>query len=102
MAAAANLEDVPSMDLMNELIRRMKCSSKPDKRLILVGPYASSGPHHLASLLPLLLLGSPYIRHASRSGAEAGDPTRSFFGVPCSRLGHFEFSAPLFSSLSKV
>jgi hypothetical protein len=34
---AANLEDVPSMELMTELLRRMKCSSKPDKRVILVG-----------------------------------------------------------------
>ena len=34
---AANLEDVPSLDLMHELLRRMKCSSKPDKRLILIG-----------------------------------------------------------------
>ncbi|XP_075491666.1 adenylate kinase 4-like [Primulina tabacum] len=36
-----NLEDVPSVDLMTELLRRMKCSSKPDKRLILVGPPGS-------------------------------------------------------------
>jgi predicted protein tyrosine phosphatase len=36
-AMAANLEDVPSLDLMHELLRRMKCSSKPDKRLILIG-----------------------------------------------------------------
>ncbi|XP_052137730.1 adenylate kinase 3 isoform X1 [Oryza glaberrima] len=35
---AASLEDVPSMELMTELLRRMKCSSKPDKRVILVGP----------------------------------------------------------------
>jgi hypothetical protein len=34
---AANLEDVPSLELMHELLRRMKCSSKPDKRLILIG-----------------------------------------------------------------
>nr|AGT16870.1 Adenylate kinase [Saccharum hybrid cultivar R570] len=34
---AANLEDVPSLDLMHELLRRMKCSSKPDKHLILIG-----------------------------------------------------------------
>jgi hypothetical protein len=33
---AANLEDVPSLDLMHELLRRMKCSSKPDKCLILI------------------------------------------------------------------
>lgn len=32
-----NLEDVPSLDLMTELLRRFKCSSKPDKRLILIG-----------------------------------------------------------------
>ncbi|KAG8051091.1 hypothetical protein GUJ93_ZPchr0009g2331 [Zizania palustris] len=35
---AENLEDVPSLELMTELLRRMKCSSKPDKRIILVGP----------------------------------------------------------------
>lgn len=34
---APNLEDVPSIDIMNELLRRMKCSTKPDKRLILIG-----------------------------------------------------------------
>jgi hypothetical protein len=39
--ASPNLEDVPSLDLMHELLRRMKCSSKPDKHLILVGPFAS-------------------------------------------------------------
>jgi hypothetical protein len=31
------LEDIPSVDLMTELLHRFKCSSKPDKRLILVG-----------------------------------------------------------------
>ncbi|GAY51040.1 hypothetical protein CUMW_131220 [Citrus unshiu] len=40
-SSAANLEDVPSVDLMTELLRRMKCASKPDKRLILVGPPGS-------------------------------------------------------------
>ncbi|KAK4493154.1 hypothetical protein RD792_017994, partial [Penstemon davidsonii] len=39
--ASADLEDVPSVDLMTELLRRMKCTSKPDKRLILVGPPGS-------------------------------------------------------------
>ncbi|CAL5444464.1 unnamed protein product [Camellia sinensis] len=37
----ANLEDIPSADLMTELLRRMKCSTKPDKRLILIGPPGS-------------------------------------------------------------
>lgn len=37
LMANATLEDVPSVDLMTELLRRLKCSSKPDKRLILVG-----------------------------------------------------------------
>ncbi|KAL1541826.1 adenylate kinase [Salvia divinorum] len=41
MAAAADLEDVPSVDLMSELLRRMKCATKPDKRLILIGPPGS-------------------------------------------------------------
>lgn len=36
-SALANLEDVLSVDLMSELLRRFKCSDKPDKRLILVG-----------------------------------------------------------------
>ncbi|KVH98991.1 Adenylate kinase [Cynara cardunculus var. scolymus] len=40
-SASAILEDVPSVDLMTELLRRMKCSTKPDKRLILVGPPGS-------------------------------------------------------------
>nr|XP_025672918.1 adenylate kinase 4 isoform X2 [Arachis hypogaea] len=40
-SAAPNLEDVPSVDLMSELLRRMKCASKPDKRLILIGPPGS-------------------------------------------------------------
>ncbi|KAA8533280.1 hypothetical protein F0562_033187 [Nyssa sinensis] len=35
------LEDIQSVDIMTELLRRMKCSSKPDKRLILVGPPGS-------------------------------------------------------------
>ncbi|KAJ0972362.1 hypothetical protein J5N97_020321 [Dioscorea zingiberensis] len=36
-----DLSDVPSMDLMTELLRRMKCASKPDRRLILIGPPGS-------------------------------------------------------------
>lgn len=40
-ASAVSLEDVPSLDLMTELLRRMKCASKPDKRLILIGPPGS-------------------------------------------------------------
>lgn len=40
-SSTANLEDIPSVDLMNELLRRMKCSTKPDKRVILVGPPGS-------------------------------------------------------------
>ncbi|KAE8023674.1 hypothetical protein FH972_009346 [Carpinus fangiana] len=32
------LEDIPSVDITTELLHRFKCSSKPDKRLILVGP----------------------------------------------------------------
>uniref|UniRef100_R7W5Z8 adenylate kinase n=1 Tax=Aegilops tauschii TaxID=37682 RepID=R7W5Z8_AEGTA len=38
---ATNIEDVPSVELMTELLRRAKCSSKPDKRIILVGPPGS-------------------------------------------------------------
>lgn len=43
MATASNVDlaDVPSLDLMSELLRRMKCANKPDKRLILVGPPGS-------------------------------------------------------------
>ena len=36
-AASANLEEVTTVDLMTELLHRMKCATKPDKRLILVG-----------------------------------------------------------------
>lgn len=39
--SSVNLEDVPSESLMSELLRRMRCSSKPDKRLILIGPPGS-------------------------------------------------------------
>ncbi|KAK1377319.1 adenylate kinase [Heracleum sosnowskyi] len=38
---AVNLEDVATVDLMTETLRRLKCSTKPDKRLILVGPPGS-------------------------------------------------------------
>ncbi|KAK1266011.1 Adenylate kinase B [Acorus gramineus] len=41
MASSADLSDVPSVDLVTEVLRRMKCSTKPDKRLILVGPPGS-------------------------------------------------------------
>ena len=39
MAAAAKvvLEDVEDKDLMNELLRRMKCAPKPEKRVVLIG-----------------------------------------------------------------
>ncbi|KAG9149571.1 hypothetical protein Leryth_021512 [Lithospermum erythrorhizon] len=40
-ASSVSLEDVPSMDIMTELLRRFKCSEKPDKRLILIGPPGS-------------------------------------------------------------
>ena len=36
-SSGATLEDIPSVDIMTELLRRFKCDSKPDKRLILVG-----------------------------------------------------------------
>jgi adenylate kinase len=37
MAAAAQLEDVPNESLFSELLTRMKCEPKPEKRIILVG-----------------------------------------------------------------
>ncbi|KAG9147247.1 hypothetical protein Leryth_017994 [Lithospermum erythrorhizon] len=40
-ASSVSLEDVPSIDIMSELLRRLKCSQKPDKRLILIGPPGS-------------------------------------------------------------
>ncbi|OAY32425.1 adenylate kinase 4 isoform X1 [Manihot esculenta] len=40
-SSAVPLEDVPSVDIMTELLRRFKCSSKPDKRLVLIGPPGS-------------------------------------------------------------
>jgi adenylate kinase len=36
--AAAQLEDVPNDTLFHEVLRRMKCAPKSEKRLILVGP----------------------------------------------------------------
>lgn len=33
----ADLEDVQTVDLMSELLRRLKCAQKPDKRLIFIG-----------------------------------------------------------------
>jgi uncharacterized DUF497 family protein len=40
--AAADLEDVQTVDLMSELLRRLKCSQKPDKRLIFIGNLTKS------------------------------------------------------------
>ncbi|XVE56616.1 hypothetical protein DITRI_Ditri04bG0025200 [Diplodiscus trichospermus] len=39
--SSVDLEDVQSESLMSELLRRMKCATKPEKRLILVGPPGS-------------------------------------------------------------
>jgi hypothetical protein len=70
---AANLEDVPSLDLMHELLRRMKCSSKPDKRLILIGigilPPALPPRSAVVGSRPLLLgvTGAPWHHDFSRS-----------------------------------
>ncbi|KAK9117501.1 hypothetical protein Sjap_016448 [Stephania japonica] len=38
---SVDLENVPSADLITELLRRMKCASKPDKRVIPIGPPGS-------------------------------------------------------------
>ena len=35
--AAAQLEDVPNDTLFHEVLRRMKCAPKSEKRVILVG-----------------------------------------------------------------
>lgn len=40
-SSSVDLENVDSVDLMSELLRRMKCSTKPDRRVILVGPPGS-------------------------------------------------------------
>lgn len=40
--AAADLEDVQTVDLMSELLRRLKCAQKPDKRLIFIGNFTHS------------------------------------------------------------
>eukprot|EP00250_Pteridium_aquilinum_P005810 c15847_g1_i3 orf=379-1113(-) len=37
-STSVELADVATTDLMTELLRRMKCASKPDKRVILIGP----------------------------------------------------------------
>lgn len=49
------LEDVPSLDLMTELLRRMKCASKPDKRLILIGITSSCLLSSLANICSFFL-----------------------------------------------
>ncbi|XP_072956149.1 adenylate kinase 4-like [Typha angustifolia] len=36
-----DLEDVTTVDLMTELLRRMRCAPKPERRLILIGPPGS-------------------------------------------------------------
>jgi hypothetical protein len=53
---AANLEDVPSVELMTELLRRAKCSSKPDKRIILVGKTRSCPARFFFSLPDVMSL----------------------------------------------
>ncbi|XP_039022548.1 adenylate kinase 4-like [Hibiscus syriacus] len=40
-SSSVNLEEIPSESLMNELLRRMKCASKPENCLILIGPPGS-------------------------------------------------------------
>jgi hypothetical protein len=37
MASAPDLSDVPADTLFKEVLRRLKCSVKPEKRIILVG-----------------------------------------------------------------
>ncbi|KAG8478553.1 hypothetical protein CXB51_028313 [Gossypium anomalum] len=37
-SSSMNLEEIPFESLMNELLRRMKCAPKLEKRLILIGP----------------------------------------------------------------
>lgn len=46
----ADLEDVQTVDLMSELLRRLKCAQKPDRRLIFIG---------MSSIGPFFLLLSP-------------------------------------------
>lgn len=48
--ASVALEDVASVDIMTELLRRFKCSSKPDKRLVLIGLYLPLFPYLLKIL----------------------------------------------------
>ena len=43
-SASADLGDVATPDLMTELLRRMRCAPKPDKRVILIGTYAVVNP----------------------------------------------------------
>ncbi|XP_072974571.1 adenylate kinase 4-like [Typha angustifolia] len=40
-SGGVDLAEIPSVDLMTEVLRRMKCAAKPDKRLILIGPPGS-------------------------------------------------------------
>lgn len=49
MASSAVLEDVPNDTLFSELLRRMKCAPKQEKRIILVGQSVSV-PRHPPSI----------------------------------------------------
>ncbi|KAF9588254.1 hypothetical protein IFM89_008666 [Coptis chinensis] len=40
-SSSSSLENVETIDLMTELLRHIKCSTKPDKRHILIGPLGS-------------------------------------------------------------
>eukprot|EP00271_Cylindrocystis_brebissonii_P011586 TRINITY_DN29453_c0_g1_i1.p1 TRINITY_DN29453_c0_g1~~TRINITY_DN29453_c0_g1_i1.p1 ORF type:complete len:244 (-),score=69.12 TRINITY_DN29453_c0_g1_i1:821-1552(-) len=35
---SSDLSDVPVTDLMDEMMRRMRCSTKPEKRIVFIGP----------------------------------------------------------------
>lgn len=52
MASSAVLEDVPNDTLFHELMRRMKCASKQEKRVILVGKHRQRQPHFSFVLPP--------------------------------------------------
>lgn len=45
--SSVDMEDIQTVDLMSELLRRMKCASKPDKRLVFIGNSTATVNHLL-------------------------------------------------------
>lgn len=66
-SGVVDLADVPSVDLMTELLRRMKCASKPDRRLIFIG-ISLRIPHFYRLIFQMVLLLELWLPYAWISG----------------------------------